>query len=153
MSTVRTARPSWWEGVGSPGVGGYVLAYVASAVALIVVSVLGGILEGGANLSIDELASGVGVLVVGTIYALVFGAPAAVIGCFVVHLVCLRVVEQPVHVLVAGLAGAVAGVAYELILFSGSFSGGLWILLGLATAIGRAAVIPLARARMQRRAS
>ena len=37
MSTVATqAPPRWWEGVGSPGVGGYVLSDLAAVAALAV---------------------------------------------------------------------------------------------------------------------
>ncbi len=124
------------------------LAFLVSAgvmgVGVPLEATIGGVVHG--SLTLDDLVYAMGVGVLTTIYALVFGLPAAAVGCLLVHLVCLRIPEQLIHVVTAGLVGAAAGVVYDAALFDG-FWGRLWILLGIATSLGRAAVIPLARRR------
>jgi hypothetical protein len=133
---------------GSPGVPGYVMAFVVSAGVLGLMAPLSVLLSGLArgSWSLDELFYGSGVGVLTATYALVYGLPAAAVGCLLVHLVCLPVGTQPVHVAMAGLTGAAAGVIYNRVVFDG-FDGTLWLQLAIATSIGRTAVIPLARRR------
>ena len=94
----------------------------------------------------DLLVTGVVMVLYVPFFALFLGWPAALVGCVLVHLICLGVPEQAVHVATAGLAGVAAGCAYGALLFDG-FGGLLWLELGVATAAGRALVIPLARRR------
>lgn len=139
MSTVATQAPlRWWEGVGSPGVGGYVLANFASVAALAVLLP-----------SVDATMADFGDYLTGVaivaVYAFFFSIPLALIGIPIVHFCCLRVRNQAVHVLAAGVVG-VAVITLPVLVLSGELEGaGLY--LGVATAIGRAAVIPLALAR------
>jgi hypothetical protein len=152
VSATRTGPPPIvspaFRGVGSPGVGGYVLAWLASAVALPLVLLLGVLLPGGerASLSVTEVIPTLGFALVFAMAAAVYGAPAALVGCLVVHLVCLRVDSQAVHVAAAAAAGLVTGWGYDTWLFQGSWDW-LWLQLGIATAVGRAVVIPLVRRR------
>jgi hypothetical protein len=137
---VTEERLSPWEGVGSPGIGGYVLADVAAVAALAVL--LPSVDATVADLG-DYLA---GVALVG-FYAFFYSIPLALVGIPIVHFCCLRVRNQAVHVLAAGLVGT-AMITLPVLVLSGELSGaGLY--LGAATAIGRAAVIPLALARRQ----
>lgn len=123
----------------TPGFAGYLVA-VAISVAVT-----------GVGLAViflpeDGLVGSLGVLVVGTVYAAIFAAAAGPPGVVLVHLACRHVASQWVHVLVAGLAGVVTG-----LVFAATIDVGLgWkhlvllvLLLGYATALGRAAVIPL----------
>ena len=149
MSALVAERQlTWWQGVGSPGLGGYVLAFLVSAgvmgLSVPMEATVGHFVHG--SWSLDDLfyATAVGVLT--AIFALFYGLPGALVGCLLVHLVCRRIPEQSIHVATAGLAGAAAGVVYDAVLFD-EFWGMLWILLGIAAAIGRAVVIPLARRR------
>ena len=88
----------------------------------------------------------VGFYVAFVVVASIYGSPAAGLGCLVVHFLCLRVRSQVVHVAAAALVGVAAGWAYGTVLFDGYWEQ-LWWQLGIATAIGRAVVIPLARRR------
>lgn len=152
MSDTRTGPPPVvspaFHGVGSPGIGGYVLAWLASAVALPLVLGSTVLVPGGAltSMSATDVIPTLGFAVVFMTVAAVYGAPAALVGCLVVHFVCLRVGSQAVHVAAAGATGMGAGWVYDTWLFQGSWDG-LWLQLAVATAIGRAVVIPLARRR------
>lgn len=137
------------RGAGAPGLGGYVLAVLASAGILGVIQTVA--------MSLDEIGTGdalVGELLVTLVVlplgiaglALVYGCPAALVGCLLVHLVCVRVTSQGVHVLAAGLSGAATGWVYGPGL-DDLLTGWLWLELGIATALGRVVVIPLARRR------
>ena len=143
----RDERLRWWEGSGSPGVGGYVLAVVASAPALglvLAASMVPGVVDGS-----ESPGSLLGGLVLVTLFALMYAVPVAPAGVLVVHLLCLRVRHQGVHVLAAGLAGAVAALVWEVTLGAATLDRFPWA-LGIATACGRAAVVPLARRRRAR---
>jgi hypothetical protein len=133
-------RLPWWQGVGSPGIGGYVLADLAAVATLAVLLPLTGGFESG-------VAAYVSVVLLVGFFALFYSIPLALVGIPIVHFACLRVRNQAVHVLAAGVVGvAVADVASALGTGDAeSWAGGLY--LGVATAIGRAAVIPLALAR------
>jgi len=135
------------RGAGAPGLGGYVLAVLASAVCLgLVLGVAEVIAESETLAFAPEDLIYVVLLPLGVAaLAVIYGLPAALLGCLVVHLVCLRVPLQGVHVAMAGLAGVAAGVVYGGVLFDGFY--GLWLPLGIATMVGRAAVIPLVRGR------
>ena len=144
----RDDRLRWWEGSGSPGVGGYVLAVVVSALAVgpvVVVSMVPEVLRGREDAG--SLLSG---LVVVTVVSLVCAGPVAVPGVLLVHLLCLRVRDQGVHVLAAGLAGAATVLVWEAAVGPGGLDR-FPLVLGIATACGRAAVVPLARRRRARR--
>ncbi len=140
MTAVATeAPPQWWQGVGSPGVAGYIVADLVAVGALALLLPLG--------VSPDVADYGVGVMVV-LIWGGLGSIPLALIGCPVVHSCCLRVRSQAVHVLAAGLVG------FWIVVLPIGVSSGDWLapeglFLGTATALGRAAVIPLARARMR----
>ena len=127
----------WWSG-GSPGIGGYVLAVVASAGVLALLFPVGTLL--------DEPVGYPVLVALVFAYGLAYSLPVAVPGCLLVHLVCLRVEAQWVHVLAAGVAGLLAGALAPARLFGGDWP---WLgpLLGLATTIGRTAVVPLAGTR------
>jgi hypothetical protein len=132
-------RQRWWEGVGSPGIVGYLLAdlVAVAAVALVLPAVSdfsGGI---GGYLS--------GVVLVG-IFASLYSIPLAAVGIPIVHFCCLRVRSQWVHVMAAGLVGFAAAVV-PVALLGGDLDMLPGLVLGAATAIGRAAVIPLALER------
>lgn len=144
----RDDRLRWWEGSGSPGVGGYVLAVVASALALgpvVVVSMLPDALRG-----TEDPSSLLGGLVLITLFSLVLSVPVAPAGVLLTHLLCLRVRHQGVHVLAAGLAGVLTVLVWEWAVDPGGLDR-FPLLLGIATACGRAAVVPLARRRRARR--
>jgi hypothetical protein len=87
------------------------------------------------------------VLVYGWMPISVFATVLAPVGVLLVHLTCRRARLQAAHVLAAGLAGALAGLGVGALLADGDVAGscGLALVLGIATAIGRAAVIPLVR--------
>jgi hypothetical protein len=127
---------------------GYLLAVVLSACALGLTFVLTAILDDLVHFSmgVDDFIMYLSIGVFTPIYGLIYGWPAALVGCTLVHLICLPVTSQKVHVAVAGLAGVATGLVYETLLFSGDY---LWLSLqlGIATMVGRAAVIPLARRR------
>lgn len=140
-------RLRWWEGVASPGPGGYVLAVLVSALALgplIAVQLLPGVVRG--EETPGSLLAGMALV---AIFATVLSAPIAVPGVAVVHLVCRRVRDQRVHVLVAGLVGAAAVLVWGALTGEG-VDGWFSLSLGIATACGRAAVVPLARRRVRR---
>ena len=138
----------WWQGVASPGVGGYLLAVVVSAAAVG--------LGAGASMVPDAFSGRedpgsllTGSLLVGVV-ALLFAVPLAPAGVLLVHLACLRVRHQAVHVLAAGVAGAVTALVWGWVVDTGEV-GGFALGLGAATACGRAAVAPLARRRQAAR--
>ena len=138
-----------FRGIATPGVGGYFLAWLASAAALPLVAWLGVLVPGGepTDLAVTDVIPALGFALVFAIVAALYGAPAALVGCLVVHAACRRVRPQVPHVAAAGIAGVVTGWAYDAFLFQHSWDS-LWLQLGVATAIGRASVIPLARRRM-----
>ena len=58
----------------------------------------------------------------------------------------LQTRAQWVHVIVFAVLGAVTGAVYDAVLFDGDYAWLPWS-LGLAAALGRASVVPLARRR------
>jgi hypothetical protein len=123
----------------TPGWDGYLVAVLVS----IALTVLGLALS---VLAEDGLGQALAALVVGTLYVTLFAIPTAPIGVLVVHVACRGVRAQWVHVLAAGLAGLLTGLASRQVVDTGSnlLEGwGLTLVLGLATAAGRAAVVPL----------
>jgi hypothetical protein len=150
--------------VNAPGFGGYLLAYAASVLAY-------GVLMG-----LQVLALGTDVLL-SVVYAIlvigvgaVVGLPFALVLIPAVHLACRTVRNQAVHVAAAGFAGLSAGAAvwgFTVVGMNsnGSFTAswefvpsrwssgatlGAILALGIATAIGRSAVIPLVLRRRNR---
>ena len=131
----------------TPGWDGYVVAVLVSMGLTILA------------LAISILSEGVGqalaALLVGTIYVTLFAVPTAPVGVLLVHLTCRGVRAQWVHVLAAGLAGLFTGPAFQQVVVepgSGLLEGWFFtLLLGSATAAGRASVIPLVPAVIARR--
>src|SRR6185312_15632048 len=103
-----------WEGVGSPGIGGYVLADLAAVAALAVLlpSVDATVADFGDYLT--------GIAFVG-VFAFFYSIPLALIGIPIVHFCCLRVRNQAVHVLAAGLVG-IAVITVPVLVLSGELS-------------------------------
>jgi hypothetical protein len=132
-------RLRWWEGVGSPGIGGYVLADLAAVAVLALSLPLTGDLP-------DDLGTYLGGVTLVGIFGFIYSIPLALVGIPIVHFCCLRVRSQALHVLAAGLVGVGAAVV-PLAVWSGELVLLPALYLGLATAVGRAAVIPLALAR------
>jgi hypothetical protein len=133
------ARLEWWEGDGSPGVLGYVLADLKAVGALaLVMPLFSGFSDG-------FLAYPIEFVVVG-FFAFLYSIPLAAVGIPVVHFSCLRVRSQAVHVLAAGLVGVAAGVV-PIVALGGGLDLVPGLFLGAATAVGRAVVIPMALAR------
>ena len=128
----------WWEGVGSPGIGGYVLADLAAVATLAL-----------ALPAFSDPSGGVGgylgLMVLVAFFGLFYSIPLAVVGIPIVHFCCLRVRSQAVHVLAAGLVGVAVGTV-PFALTGGGVDLVPGLVLGLTTAVGRAAVIPLALA-------
>lgn len=120
----------------TPGALGYSLAVLVSLVAF---CILMAIPQGGWKQ-----------LPVAVFMIAVFGCylwlPVALVGVATTHLVARHSPHQWVHVLVAGLAGAAAGLALGSLLDVYD----LTLRLGIATAIGRAAVVPLVPAHPPR---
>jgi hypothetical protein len=143
VTTTELAPPvtAWWQGVGSPGIAGYFLADLVAVGAMAVALPLSGDFSGG----LGEYLSGV--VVVG-VFAFIYSVPLAAVGIPIVHVSCLRVRSQAVHVLAAGLVG-VAAAMVPLALTGGGLDIVPGLYLGAATAIGRAVVIPMARSRRQ----
>ena len=119
---------------GSPGVGGYVLAVAVSVVVLA--------LE--VSLMESDPASFLGVMLMVSIYGGVLCLPFAIPGVVLVHYACRHVEHQSVHVAAAGAAGLLTGF---LVQGASLESGWLPLVIGVATVVGRASVIPFARAR------
>jgi hypothetical protein len=131
----------------TPGLAGYWLAVLVS----IGVTALSIALQ---SLPADGLGGAAAVFIVGTVYVTIFAVPTAPIGVLLVHLACRRVQDQRVHVLVAGLAGILTGVVFGLLIDVGSGVFETWsftLTLGIATATGRAVVIPLVPAVRDRK--
>ncbi|WP_027861139.1 hypothetical protein [Marmoricola sp. URHB0036] len=133
----------------TPGWDGYVVAVLVS-MGLTILALAASILSEG-------LGQALAALLVGTIYVTLFAFPTAPVGVLLVHLACRGVRAQWVHVLAAGLAGLLTGLAFQQLVVergSGPLEGWfLTLLLGSATAAGRAAVIPLVPAVRARRRS
>lgn len=118
---------------GSPGVGGYALSV---AVSLVVFAGELAAADGVPGFVWSEFRSSlVAVILVGAVPAALLGT----VGALIVHGLTWRTNAQRWHVAAAALVGLVAG---------GMVSGGslAWgVALGTATALGRLAVVPLAR--------
>jgi hypothetical protein len=134
--------PQW-----TPGVAGYLLSVAVSVLITALVTALEILVVGG---PIQASAAFVECLVL----AGLLSVPIAPVGVLLVHLACRRVEAQWVHVLAAGLAGLLSGLAFSaLVDVGGSDVLAIWPLtlaLGFATAVGRASVIgrvPGVRAR------
>jgi hypothetical protein len=131
----------------TPGLAGYWLAVLVS-IGVTALSIAVQSLPG------DGLGGAAAVLIVGTLYVTIFAIPTAPIGVLLVHFACRRVQDQRVHVLVAGLAGILTGVVFGLLIDVGSGVLEMWsftLTLGIATATGRAVVIPLVPAVRDRK--
>ena len=108
--------------VNTPGVGGYLAAWLVSVGTFAVLLALG-------SRTFDPLVAGVLLVAV-----LVVSTPFAVVGMLAVHFLCRHVGAQWVHVVAAGVAGFVAFCWVNLL---------LGVLVGGATAFGRASVVPM----------
>jgi len=133
----------------TPGWDGYLVAVLVS-VGLTVLALAVSILPEG-------LGQALAALLAGTLYVTLFAAPTAPVGVLLVHLTCRGVRAQWVHVVAAGVAGLLTGLAFQHLVVgpgSGILEGWfLTLVLGLSTAAGRAAVIPLVPAVRARRRS
>jgi hypothetical protein len=134
------------RGVGSPGFLGYVAAYGVSAVVVPMPIALAVVVDGTSAGLVERVVGAICIGLVGVLFALVYGAPAAVIGSLTGHVLLLGTRAQWVHVALFAVLGAVAGVVYDRVLFDGHFAWLPWSLC-LATSLGRASVVPLARGR------
>ena len=126
----------------APGPGGYVLAVVTAD---LVVSLLLGAL-----VFTDAATSPFTGVMIALAYASVFSVPFALVGVVVVHLGCRRNRSQFVHVLAAGAAGLLSAVVANATVFGGR-AHALYVVLPLATALGRAALVPAVRSAQQLR--
>jgi len=130
----------------TPGVGGYLLAYVISVLCF---PFSAGAVAAFIALPHGELGAVLLVIAVYTSYASLFSLPFAIVGIPLVHLLSRRFASQAAHVAITGgvtvmvIAVGFAGVG------AASFTEGLAIGAGIAvpTMTGRAAVIPLVRRR------
>ncbi|HWU20188.1 MAG TPA: hypothetical protein VN088_01585 [Nocardioides sp.] len=124
----------------TPDPRGYLAAWAVSAAVYAAIFAIGTSLRDGTG-----AGTALGVFV---IYGYGIGAvsiPFALVGVGLVHLTCRRVRHQAVHVVAAGLAGAPpAGFMVAVDPQAGAW---LWWLIPVATAIGRASVVPLVQRR------
>lgn len=127
----------------TPGVGGYAIAVLVSIWVTVVLLAL-------SDASNHDPVGIAMALMVGVVYVTIFAVPTAPVGVLVVHLCCRRIEQQWVHVLAAGLCGVLTGLAFGAVVsgVDGLFETlDLTVMLGVATAVGRAAVIPLVPSR------
>ena len=135
------ARPAEPRRVATtPGRWGYAAAVLASLAAFAVLLPLPTLLVAGT----DEYLHAVG-WVLG--YGVWLAAPMGALGVLVVHLLCADEPRQAVHAFIAGCLGLAIGVAFFGPVLDGDRY--LWPALSLAaaTALGRAAVVPLVHRR------
>lgn len=122
-------RPAERFGDGTPGVFGYLLAVVVS------VTLFSSVLSIGETepMSYTDVVGAVSVI--GALLAW----PLILLGLVVVHLGAGSVLDQWLHVLLAGVMGMVTGLLLAIVI------GGPWgvLLLGACTAAGRLYVVPL----------
>lgn len=122
-----------------PGLLGYaaavVIAYAANGVLV------------GLRVAADDPVAGLGLATVGLpftmMYEATYGLPFALVGVALLHLICQHLPEQWVHVTVAGMLGAATGAFLSGTILEGHLVGWNAAQVALATAVGRAAVIPL----------
>ena len=124
----------------TPGPAGYLLAWAVSVVVFAALFAAG--------TSVGEGTGAGTALGVFVIYGYVIGSlsiPFAVVGVALVHLACVRVPAQWVHVLAAGAVGLLPAALFLLV----DPSLARWLAVGvpIATAIGRWSVVPLVRRR------
>ena len=131
-------------GTNTPGPGGYLLAVLVSDFAFALLLGLGALADG----DIDAFFGG---LVLFTVITAIYAIPFAVPGVLLVHFLARRATSQLVHVATAGAVGLLAGLVASAWIFRND--GWPWLVLevGVATAVGRAAVIPLVPAVRGRR--
>jgi hypothetical protein len=127
----------------TPGLGGYALVHLLCSLFVWGPLAFAALLSPGGDPHAG-LLSAIVALLVGTVAAVIYGAPAAIAGGLLLHICLRRVPEQWVHVLAFGLAGAAVGVLYDRVIFNG-FYDDLWISLAVAAAAARACVIPMTR--------
>ena len=128
----------------TPGALGYLVAVLVSDFAFAFLLGLGALADG----DTDAFFGG---LVLFTVVSAIYSIPFAVPGVLLVHFSCRRVASQAVHVAAAGAAGLLAGIVFEAAVTGGFDSFPLVLAVGVATATGRAAVIPLVPAVRRRR--
>ena len=117
----------------APGPGGYVLA--------VVVADLAASLMIGAFVFTDAVTSPFTGVMIALTYVSVFSIPFALAGSFAVHLAARRIRRQSGHVLAAGAAGLLSAVVANATMFGGR-AYALFVVLPVATALGRAALVP-----------
>lgn len=122
----------------APGPGGYVLAVV---VADLVASLLLGIF-----VFTDPATPVVAGVIIVLPFVCVLSIPFGAAGVVLVHLLCRSSERQSVHVLAAGVAGLLAAAAADAAVFGGR-AYALYVVVPVATALGRAALAPAVRRR------
>ena len=118
----------------TPGPGGYILAVLVSDFAFALLLGLGALADG-------DTEAFFGGLVVFTVITAIYSIPFAVPGVLLVHFVARRASSQLVHVATAGAVGLLAGLVASGLMFRDSGWPWLFLEVGVATAVGRAAVI------------
>jgi hypothetical protein len=141
----KSAEEHAMESPNTPDAGGYLLAWAVSIGVVVLAFALGSVVLGG-----DTPAQALGALFLWAFVTTVVSAPLAAVGIPLVHLACRNVRAQSVHVLAAGVAGALPVVVCSVIAGRPlGFADGL-ALVPVATAIGRWSVVPLVRRRRER---
>lgn len=125
----------------TPGPGGYVIAWAVSVTVFAVLFVGVASIQDGLG-----LGSAIGAVFVYGAFIACFSTPFAAVGIPAVHLLCRRVRSQWVHVLTAGFVGLLPTVFFAGLL-QGAGGRGWFLLVPLATAIGRWSVVPLVSKR------
>ncbi len=127
----------------TPGPLGYLVAVLVSDLVFALLLGLGALAQG----DVEAFFGGV---VLFSVFSVIYSIPFAIPGVVAVHFSCRRATSQMVHVAAAGAAGLLAGLVAEAWLFGGDGLSWLVLAVGVATATGRTAVIPLVPAVRRR---
>lgn len=135
------------NGPHTPGILGYLLALIVSWLVFAVFVVVPGAAATGDPL--NALGALIVYVPIVMIAGAIYGLPIAVAGVIVVHLLCFQARDQWIHVLAAGLIGiALAAVQFHWFLNGPpGWSTVMALVVGLAAAVGRLAVLPLVTSR------
>lgn len=131
----------------TPGPGGYALAVLASHLVFTLTCSVVAWVGAASAWHLARPADMLAFLVVGLMYGAIPAAVLGSLGALAVHGLCRHRPCQAEHVAAAGVAGVVAGLVLWVLLGAARELLGWVPVLGLSTAIGRAAVVPLVKAR------